>query len=100
MAFTKPDEIYRFEKARRALRVGMKRLGESDILQLSSEFETNGLGVLISGGRRVASSHGQTLSTRPYALYGTTFTAINLNLSSRSQTEVEWKQVDGTAAAA
>lgn len=89
-SFLKPDAISKFERGRRQLRVTQKRLGESDLLQVSSETALSGLTVMVSGPCRVARDRHRNLEVLTVERYGTTFSAVTLDVPSRVLTDIEW----------
>ena len=88
--FLKSDQIYKFEKARRQAKLVLKRLGESDLLQIASETELSNLTIMISGEPRVARDRHGNVGTFSVERHGTKFTAVTIDVPARVLTDIEW----------
>lgn len=88
--FVKPDEISRFERSRRQMRMIQKHVGDTDLIQLASETEALGLTVMINGETRVARDRHGDLGAFQVKRFGTTFSAVNIDVPARMLTDIEW----------
>lgn len=95
--FVKPEDIARHERSRRALRLALRRLGDADQVQLTSEWDIPGLTVLISGPPRMAKLGNANLRTQPVTRYGMTFTQAVLDVEARTQMDLEFTPVANDA---
>lgn len=90
LEFMLPEEIFHFEKARRALRVAPKGAEGGGVLQLSSDTEVHELSVLVSGPQATALVRGREVTAVPVERFGTRFTALTVRLEAKKQVEIVW----------
>jgi hypothetical protein len=88
LEFLLPEQVHRFERGRRSVRLMQKTIGDEGTLQLSSDTEIEGLTLLLSGSRLDAELKGREMYVETVERYGATFTAIRLNLEAKQQVEV------------
>lgn len=87
-----PGEIYRFERARRHLRL-QKRVVDTDLyLDVYSETSLDGLSLLISDCDRFASVKGKACRSVQLERYGRTFLALSLDIEAKGRTELMLSQ--------
>lgn len=91
-----PEEIYKFERARRRLRV-QKRTVDTDLyLDIYSETSVEGVSLLISDRDRNISIKGRAGRSELVERYGRTFLGLNLDIEAKGRTEVQLR-VDAKA---
>ncbi len=90
VTFLRPDDIARFERSRRQIRITQKHVGEVDLIQFASEWEVQGLTVMTSGGAKQGRDRHGDLGAKVVEKYGTTFSAVTIDVPARTLTDVEW----------
>lgn len=99
LEFMLPDQIYRYEKARRQMRIFQKHTPVEGTLQLVSEFEVENLSLMISGPRMAVQVKGKEIPGRQVTRYGTTFTAVSVDVQPKQQLDLHVKPMAVAAAA-
>lgn len=92
MVFMKADDVGRFERARRHIRVTTKLLGEAGWIQVSSESEINGLTLMLPGTGYQIFERRKPLESQVIEAFGTKFTAVTLDIPAMTLVDLEWTQ--------
>lgn len=92
LVFMKSDDVAKFERGRRHLRMTTKQLGESGWIQLGSEIEMNGLTVMLPGTGYQILDRKKALKPQVIHAFGTTFTAVTLDVPAMTLVDLEWSQ--------
>lgn len=90
MVFMKADEVAKFERGRRHLRVSTKLLGESGWMQIGSEHELSGLTLMLPGTGYEVTERRKQVDTQVIRAFGTEFTAVVLDIPSMTLIDLEW----------
>lgn len=88
--FILPEQVFQFEKARRALRMTSNQTRDDGFLHLTSETGLEELTLLLSGPAGNALVRGREAMAAPVERYGTSFHAVTLKLEPKQQVEVAW----------
>jgi hypothetical protein len=101
MEFMIPEQIHRFERGRRQLRVMQKLLDNEGTLLLTSDAPLAGLTVLVNGPRLVAEMRGKEVHVEVVERYGCKFNAVQFNIEAKQQVDLRmWPQPMSASAAA
>jgi hypothetical protein len=98
--FLMPEELYRFERGRRALRANARVLGEEGYLQLISDTKLEGLTVMTTGSKCEIASKGRQVKVQSITRYGAEFHVVEVDVESKQQIELEYRPIKLTAKAA
>lgn len=90
LVFMKADEISKFERGRRHLRVTTKQLGESGWMQIGSEHELNGLTLMLPGTGYHVTERKKPVEGHVIRAYGMEFTAVVIDVPAMSLVDLEW----------
>lgn len=95
MACIRPEELYRFEKGRRQLRI----VPRGNTIHLSSlEHELEGLTLLVSGDPEHLGVRGKASKAKTVERYGMRFRSIELNLEPKQLVEIDLEGEQSQAA--
>lgn len=86
--FMLPEQIHRFERARRQIRVSERLFDDEGILLLTSDNQIEGLTLLFTGSRVGAEIDGKEASAHVIERYGVPMTVVRLDLEAKKQSEV------------
>ncbi|MFN8220516.1 MAG: hypothetical protein U0S12_10370 [Fimbriimonadales bacterium] len=98
LEFMTAEEVYRFERARRQIKVMAKGIGSDTSLHVATEAEVVGLGLLIVGGKFEAESKGREMIVTPLARFGTTMHGLTVTLDAKQSVEISLRPVQSMAA--
>ena len=90
LEFIMPEQLFKYERARRTLRINQTQADGHGSLFLSSETGVEDLSLLVSGPAAIASVRGREIQSAPIERYGTVFQAMTLRLEPKQQVEVFW----------
>jgi hypothetical protein len=99
MEFVLPEEIHRFERGRRQLRIAQKLLDSEGTLVVSSDTEMPGMTVLINGPRLGAECRGKEMNVVTVQRYGCRFNMVVVDLEPKLQLELRFWPTKQSAAA-
>lgn len=88
LTFTLPDQVHKFERGRRQVRITQKLLDDEGTLLISSDVPLEGLTILFSGPRIEAGTKNREALVEPVVRYGTHFSAVTINLEAKQQVEL------------
>lgn len=88
MAFLRPDEVYAFERGRRAMKVFKRGGQESGSLALSHDQPMEGLTIHLIGPRLEATIRGKVTAPQAVERYGTRVSQLIVNLEARTQLDI------------
>lgn len=89
--FLLPEEIYKFERARRSVRIIARTIGEEGQIHVASDSRMEGLTVMFGGPAVHASVNGLATRCRPVERYGATFQTIVMDVESKLTGEIHLK---------
>lgn len=84
-----PEELYRFEKGRRTLRLVSRTIGEEGQIQVSSDVKLEGLCLMATGPNCEAVIKGKNVAVIPVERYGTTFHCVQVDLEAKQHLEIQ-----------
>lgn len=90
MVFMKADDVARFERGRRHLRITTKQLGEAGWLQIGSEIEMSGLTIMLPGTGYQIFERKKALDPQVMHVFGTAFTAVTIDIPAMTLVDLEW----------
>jgi hypothetical protein len=99
MEFMKPGDVYRFEKARRTLKVFLKAADDHGAMTLVSDQEVEGLTLLFSGIPVAARFQGRQASLQTVERFGTKMRALTVSLEARQQLDISLAHAEEDLAA-
>ncbi len=88
--FVKPEELYKFERARRQMRIAAKVLGDMHLVQIATENPMPGFGIALTAGSAHARTRSGDMDVQTFERFGTTFVGIHLDLPAKSMTDIEF----------
>ncbi|MFY9233106.1 MAG: hypothetical protein WAO58_01460 [Fimbriimonadaceae bacterium] len=86
--FILPEDLYRFERARRALRIVTRNIDLEGQVKLISDTRLEGLTIMATGPRCEASFRGKSLNVQKVRRYGTTFHCVEIDLDPKAAAEL------------
>lgn len=90
LTFLKADEVSKFERGRRHLRVTTKQLGESGWMQIGSEHELTGLTLMLPGTGYQVVERKKPVDVQTIRAFGTEFTAVVIDVPAMTLVDLEW----------
>jgi len=88
LEFMLPEQVHRYERGRRQLRVMQKLLEDEGTLVISSDVELHSLAILINGPRLTAEYRGKELNVETIERYGCRFNMIVVDVLPKLQVEL------------
>jgi hypothetical protein len=86
--FITPEQVHRYERGRRQLRVTQKLLEDEGTLVISSDVEMAGLAILINGSRLSAEYRGKEMIVETVERYGCRFNMVVVDVAPKHQIEL------------
>jgi hypothetical protein len=99
LEFMLPEQVQRFERGRRQLRISQKMVGGEGTLLLTSDVALEGLTLLVGGHRMTAEVRGKEIPVEVVERYGARFNVIKINLEAKQQVELRLYPSIGVQAA-
>ena len=97
--FVLPEQLWRFEKARRSLRRVMNTTGKDTQLLLIPDAPLMGLTVMLSGPPVSIEMKNHMAQVREVERYGTKFSVVQVNLEQKQHLELRLRHHAGQSAA-
>jgi hypothetical protein len=88
--FLLPEELHRFERGRRAMRMLTRVIGDEGHIQLAADTKLEGLTVMITGGKCEVQVRGKAARSEQIERYGTVFQAVQIDLEPKQQSEIHF----------
>lgn len=95
-----PEELYRFEKGRRGLRLISRIIGEEGQIQVASDTKLEGLFIMATGPPCEALIKGKAAQLTKVERYGATFHCLQLDLEPKQQVEIQLVPISAARLAA
>lgn len=88
MQFVKPQDLYKFERTRRGLRVFLHNNEFDTTMSVASDHAVERLTVMFVGAKNELSVRGRETAMRPVERYGAKMWACELNLEAKVQADI------------
>lgn len=100
LEFMLPEQVQRFERGRRALRISQRVFDDEGTLHISSDVALEGLTLMVSGPRIAAEVKGKDVNVGLVERYGAKFNVVQMNVEAKQQVDVRLEPNFGQQAAA